>query len=129
MRPSEIAKDFAPASNQCKDCIYFPKCDEYPFDESGCKDFKDRSRFVELPCKIGDKVWIIGFFGGCVELKIVKVYYAAYYNDVSLSYIAYKKDEKISTYRAYGFSAAEIGKAVFLSREEAEKALAERGKQ
>lgn len=32
---------------ECHQCVYYPKCDEYPFDESGCNDFKDRSLFTE----------------------------------------------------------------------------------
>lgn len=26
---------------KCEQCLYYPHCDEYPFDESGCDDFKD----------------------------------------------------------------------------------------
>lgn len=33
---------------KCEQCIYYPHCDEYPFDESGCDDYKDRSKFVEV---------------------------------------------------------------------------------
>ena len=33
---------------KCEQCLYYPKCDEYPFDESGCDDFKDCSEFVEV---------------------------------------------------------------------------------
>jgi hypothetical protein len=33
---------------KCQQCVYYPHCDEYPFDESGCDDFKDRSEFVEV---------------------------------------------------------------------------------
>lgn len=42
----------------CRDCIYYPKCDGCPFDESGCEVFKDNMLFVELPCKIGDTVYM-----------------------------------------------------------------------
>ena len=34
--------------SKCEGCLYWPKCEEYPFDESGCDDYKDRSRFVEV---------------------------------------------------------------------------------
>ena len=33
---------------KCEACIYYPKCEEYPFDESGCKDIVERSRFIEV---------------------------------------------------------------------------------
>ena len=59
----------------CKDCIYDKVCSEYFHAFWGCtankhsdlinaepKDcpyFKDRSRFVELPCKVGNSVFTI----------------------------------------------------------------------
>ena len=47
----------------CKDCIHYEACDfhfnlkEYPPDN--CTLFKDKSRFIELPCKVGTKVYVI----------------------------------------------------------------------
>ena len=32
--------------DKCTKCIYYPKCDECPFDESGCEDFIDSSEFA-----------------------------------------------------------------------------------
>ena len=54
----------------CNDCVHVEACngilngfdiDIEFFGEqvSVCKNFKDRSRFVELPCKVGDLVYII----------------------------------------------------------------------
>ena len=45
----------------CFDCI---NCDQCPTGlacsaNSACKMFKDKSRFVELPCKAGDKIFMI----------------------------------------------------------------------
>ena len=50
----------------CKDCIHFGICQlGYPWaDGKGggwCQDFKDKFRYIELPCKIGDFVWFIGY--------------------------------------------------------------------
>lgn len=101
MRPSEIAKDFYPAQNQCKDCIFFPKCDEYPFDESGCDDFKDRSRFVELPCRVGDTVYQADSIR-IYPLTIKKLIYDA-------GHIAFDEEA--------------IGKSIFLTPEEAERKM------
>ena len=54
----------------CKEnCLYYPKCYDFGLDDEcslmvdcqkECKDFKDRNRFVELPCKVGDVVYTIG---------------------------------------------------------------------
>lgn len=49
---------------QCKDCLHLEACkqwytalpDKY---HNGCEHFKDRSHFVELPCNIGDKIYVI----------------------------------------------------------------------
>lgn len=29
---------------KCEKCFYYPKCEERPFDDSGCDDFKDHYR-------------------------------------------------------------------------------------
>lgn len=47
----------------CKNCIHYDVCRE--FDETGtteikilnCKDFKDKTNFLELPCKVGDEIY------------------------------------------------------------------------
>ena len=42
----------------CKDCIHFVVCDEVPTKSADdCDFFKDRCRFVELPCKLGDVIF------------------------------------------------------------------------
>lgn len=42
----------------CKDCIYYGVCDDFlPPDD--CLHFKDKSKFIELPCPVGDTVYEI----------------------------------------------------------------------
>lgn len=45
----------------CKDCLHVDVCKNiYIFgDMPICEHFKDRNRFVELPCKVGDTVYYI----------------------------------------------------------------------
>jgi len=48
----------------CKDCMHEEVCNYFDVDlnEEGaekCVCFKDRNRFVELPCKVGDTVYYI----------------------------------------------------------------------
>lgn len=61
----------------CKDCLHYEACKGtyytakgcdnialYDFDgemyaDSGCEDFTNRSEWVHLPCKVGDKVYIV----------------------------------------------------------------------
>ena len=70
----------------CKDCYHCNACcghdeekenREYPPSER-CRDFKDKSRIVELPCKVGDTmyklctVYTFRKFGDMWEGRIVK---------------------------------------------------------
>ena len=49
----------------CKDCIHSGVCGSYllPFErddvEKYCENFKDKSKFLELPCPIGTTVYMI----------------------------------------------------------------------
>ena len=46
----------------CKDCIYAPmcrNCNEYVYNKGRCEQFKDKSKFIELPCPIGETVYMI----------------------------------------------------------------------
>ena len=103
----------------CKDCIHFVVCDEAPTKPANdCDFYKNRSRFVELPYKLGDSIYepkrhqiteyqiariVFYDFGLRMELRLMK----------GLSFRVEIKQE-------------DIGKVVFLTREEAEKALKER---
>ena len=93
----------------------------------GCDHFQDRSRFVELPCKVGDKVYLdnlhikyadvigiyIDAFGGVLDLRV--------FTNVPIPN-GFGYEHFIS--KDYTFE--DIGKRIFLTREEAEKALKER---
>ena len=43
----------------CKDCLCFGMCLLSSEKVGICEEFKDRSKFIELPCKVGDTVWRI----------------------------------------------------------------------
>lgn len=48
----------------CKDCYHSDVCGFEGCDDDAltfCKDFKDKSRIVELPCKVGDYVYYVTF--------------------------------------------------------------------
>lgn len=109
----------------CKDCIHYGLC-RYEYyicrDENGeaiqyqdsakvevdCEGFADKSRFIELPCRLGGEVYIITKGG-----------YPYYGNDVNRHYHV---EQSELSYAQIPY----IGKSVFLHREEAEKALYER---
>ena len=100
----------------CKDCLHYDVCkaienelDMIPPSQCGC--FKDKSRFIELPCKVGDTIYHT--FTGKVDY--FEVYDIQVHNDGI--YVTYD-------FNRY-FNADEFGKTVFLTREEAEKKLEE----
>lgn len=88
------------------------------------KSFKEAEKqglLVRLPCKVGDVVYVPtrNFVS---ELRIIMIsvnMYGAYFRWMLNSGI-YPN--------LYGFSGSELGKTVFLTREEAEKKLEEMGK-
>ncbi len=62
----------------CKDCIHYSVCFitdedvEKEVGKFGCDDFKDKSRFVELPCNVGDITIKKDAFGDvCLARKVL----------------------------------------------------------
>ena len=113
----------------CKDCLGFEFCldrlgtTKYYDNGIGahnvqelCQKFKDRTRFVELPCKVGDTVYVIE------NNEIIE----DFVDQIGIGY--YCDGENI--YQMDGIKTdwyfSDIGKTVFLTREEAERALKER---
>ena len=130
---------------KCKDCIHYAAhkhfyfgeedFDEYFNDdnvESQCPEFEDKKEWLKLPCKVGDTLYMPWQWNGTsaiAQLKVLRVEYSEYefYVETDFEtddYDYYKK------YQRGHFIFENFGKMVFLTREAAEKALAERsGKQ
>lgn len=89
-----------------------------------CDYFKDKSRYIELPCMIGDTVyypWIYDDNKGIAftEVESIKIYV----DRLPLVFVGdWESDLNMPT----TFYPENFGKTVFLTREEAEKALKER---
>ena len=99
----------------CKDCLHCEVCYYHDFEE--CEWFKDKSEWVHLPCKVGDRVFTIVIIGGEYSVVADRVHAL-----------------KISTENIYAetnwyVEGGKIGYNVFLTQEDAENALAERRKQ
>lgn len=125
----------------CADCVHVGVCKEYVMglaavrgvdlnmDElktvlqcDGCEHFADRSRFVELPCKVGDILYHpVPLRNVISEFKIKS--FQIYPNCV---WVNWNIVDEIATINLTGIYANEIGETVFLTREEAEQALKER---
>lgn len=90
-----------------------------------CEQFKDRSRFVELPCKVGDTVYFNN-----VHLRHAKV--IAIYIDASGGMFDLDVATNIETVAGYehfinkDYTFEDIGKRLFLTKEAAEQAEKER---
>lgn len=101
----------------CKDCICYSGCSGILNDfgmrlnpaREVCDRFEDRSRFVELPCKVGDTIYW-NLLGKPVEDEIVSI-------------TIYKNVIRVFLKEGISFDIEDIGRMLFLSREEAEQAL------
>ena len=101
----------------CKDCVHVDVCEEYGevfslIKGGKCSLFKDRSRFVELPCKSGDEVFYFDTAGQIYTSKITQFIYGT---------TGLLLDSDVM------FESSLIGKRFFFTREAAEQALKERG--
>ena len=121
----------------CGDCIHFDLCEmmysRIP-EINGCDYFKDRSRFVELPCKVGDSYFEIeqycterGFYNEPRQTDTIDCEYC----DVDgVCDRQYRITEKrfISLIQIFGYKEKVVDKynRIFLTKEEAEQALKER---
>ena len=126
----------------CKECLHVEVCkfkdlpaplsDSYIREseciEKRCGNFKDRSQFVELPCKVGDKMYFNN-----VHLQYAKV--LAIYIDASggmFDLDITTKEETVAGYEHFinkDYSFEDIGRRIFLTEEQAEQALKERDRE
>ena len=114
----------------CKDCVHYEPCrDTYynneeqtriPFGflekdgvDKDCAFFKDRSKFIELPCKVGDKFYLIDKYPPDIKEKEVCGFTI---ENGEIVFI----DENDSRYGRYWFN-----EEIVFTREKAEKRLEE----
>ncbi len=120
----------------CAECVHVEVCKDYinavlgDVDESqmcgdDCEFYKECSRFVELPCKVGDIVYFNN-----VNLRYARV--IAIYIDASGGMFDLDITTNIATATGYehfinkDYTFEDIGRRLFLTSEEAEKAVKER---
>ena len=113
----------------CKDCVHVDVCNSRVPDPNNerliCENFTDRSRFVELPCKVGDTLYFNN-----VNLRNAKV--IAIYVDASGGMFDLDIATNVETVAGYehfinkDYTFEDIGKRLFLTKEAAKQALKER---
>ena len=100
----------------CENCLYNKNCQfllkHKNGEVEGCTDFEDKSEWVHLPCKVGDVVYCFEPFFDADHHPKLKV--------VEKEIIELKT---IATVFGLNFDIDRIGKTVFLTHEEAERAL------
>ena len=118
----------------CKDCIYYEACNLARYhtdlkikicsiDTENCKRFKDRSKFIELPCKVGDIIYqpVI-----TPVKKIVSEYDVVSFKVYKNTTFVNLKLRKGKIFGSLSRFVDDIGVVLFFTREEAEQALRER---
>lgn len=112
----------------CNDCIHDEACkSQVPrtFWDSkdfcvGCEHFKYKSRYIELPCKLLQKCFVIptiqNNLSDIAEMECI---------GFSLSQVSYNVNLITDKNKLYQPCLEAFGKTVFLTREEAEKKLEE----
>ncbi len=106
----------------CKDCLHYERCysiytrDMLDMTNGECVYYTDRSEWVHLPCKAEQQLWFIE--NGEVKASTVD----------RLVYEELSTDDIFTRIDGYGFSVffEDVGKTVFLTREEAEKSIGEK---
>jgi hypothetical protein len=103
----------------CEDCIHIDVCKNLigGWKTLCCEDFKDRSRFVELPCVAGEYVYVIEpIFGKSIEHTISRRKIKSIEPHAEIKFYGGWIHDYLS-----GF-----GRYIFSTYEEAEQALKER---
>ena len=115
----------------CQDCVHYEVCEvtypdlDLPFvNLEKCRLFKDKSKFIELPCEVGDMVWFIKFAFSYAKRPIPAMICGmkTFSNNGAFTFMALTVENNINR----NFTNYDIGRTVFLTKEEAEQALKER---
>lgn len=124
----------------CKDCVHYEVCKRIDDKmevknmslnetiQEMCRDFKNKSKYIELPCKVGDTV-----YSYCYEFGYILPYFV---ENINISFLANDRtfisfeanshaDETDESLDDIDFDLEDIGKTVFLTKDEAEQKLKE----
>ena len=107
----------------CEDCIHYDICLGAFGALVGrvCDSFKDKSKFIELPCPVGDTVYYP--YAGKILEKKVTAYHRIYDARSGIQGVDWWYE--LENDESETMDADLIGKTVFLTREEAERKLKE----
>lgn len=114
----------------CKNCLHYERCKKLGIFNvetlSVCEDFTDRFEWVHLPCEVGD---IVFYFQGAYHLKNKSMWKI---RPIKVTEFSMKMGKNSKLYplsiiaNGTRYPLTSIGKTIFLTRKEAEKALEEK---
>lgn len=109
----------------CKECYHYDVCGFEKFDSEAltfCKDFKDKSLIVELPCKVGKEIYVLNRENIPQRMILDKPDIRCHCAKEDNLCMALCDDKRngICAYRLKN-DGSDIGEKVFLTKEEAEK--------
>lgn len=110
----------------CKDCIHCEVCcldERTPVDS--CEWFKDKSKFIEKPFNIHDRIYIITKYSHSSPYEIINciVTKMRFKDNGTITFSCEGHYSNNYRYISGNFKISSIGKTVFLTLEEAEKKL------
>ena len=107
----------------CENCIHHEVCTLYdvfdyeePIDVCDCRFFKDKSKFIELPCAVGDKLYDVRTNYTHIRTDVVREFEIC---AIGVHFVPWE------TWYAKDAHLYELGKTVFTTREEAQRKLEE----
>ena len=113
--------------SKCENCIHGGACHLWCKGYAvSCDNFKDKSLFVELPCKVGDIVHRVSFVNKNIETLKVEGFnrnlasWKVHCTHLIHTWLGNKREHIYISF-------SQFGKTVFLTKEEAEKKLQEMG--
>lgn len=114
----------------CENCYHTASCEYYCMQNRtwDCDNYKDKTYIIELPVRIGDVIYTnVSWSGWYLREKDkpykAKVVFIGVNGEKNFMNVVYEKNDNMLT-----FNFDEIGKRVFLTREEAKKAIANNSK-
>lgn len=118
----------------CKDCIYYEVCDvrgltysKHQPVESVCEYFKDKSKYIELPYKVGDTVympWLWNDTEGVACLEVTRIIIDGNKPYVETDFATDDEDYS-EAYNGGKFYFDDFGETVFLTKPQAKQKLKE----
>lgn len=123
---AEITKDHCVIENQCGSC-HWETCNECFAEFLYEKGYRKQSEnAVELPCKVGDTIYLPWKFDGVKSIACLTVTHIIFDREHNYVKTDFNTDDEAyyDKYKCGSYEFEDFGEIVFLTHEEAEKALA-----